>query len=113
MTITIAENDTPISFHLSHKSVLFYNGNHLKNEKFESQLKNSLIDYIQKPDESDSPVLMAMGGRGTLYGIIHKDENERRTNALVSELRKNDFLINNTFENYTKNQEIRSQKNRF
>lgn len=88
-TITIAEIGTQIPFHFSHKGILFYNGDHLDNQLFDEKFAESLRSCLEKPNESDSPVLDALGGRGTLYSIIHEDENNRRISALKTEYAEN------------------------
>ena len=65
--ITIAEAGTQIPFDFNHKAVLFYNGEHLDNELFYQAFSAALADCIQHPEGPDSPVLEALGGRGTLY----------------------------------------------
>ena len=51
-TITIAEVNTKIPFHFSHKGILFYNGDHLNNEEFEKQFKKSLREVGIKKNAS-------------------------------------------------------------
>lgn len=108
--ITIAEMGTQIPFHLSHKGILFYHGDHLNNESFEERFLESLKNCLLHPDEPDSPVLEAMGGRGTLYSIIHENENKRRIAALKQELQKNRNIYGGMIDNCQENAAIRSQK---
>lgn len=108
-TITIAEVGTVIPFHFSHKALLFYNGDHLNNKDFEDKLKTSLRDCIEHPNEPDSPVLETLGGRGTLYSIIHSEENQRKLTALNLEMDWNEKAILTVFEHCTKNALLRSE----
>lgn len=117
-TITIAETGTQIPFHFSHKGILFYNGEHLDNQLFEEQLLDALRNCVEKPNEPDSPVLQALGGRGTLYSIIHADENKRKIAALKLEFSSDTKLLervyalcdrNKALRNLTKNAECRME----
>lgn len=108
-TITIAEVGTSIPFHFSHKGILFYNGDHLNNEEFERQLKESLRDCIKHPDAPDSPVIETLGGRGTLYSIIHKDENQRKLQTLKMELIRNEQFLKQVHNMCEKNKSLRSE----
>ncbi|MGD0996315.1 MAG: hypothetical protein ABR909_12430 [Candidatus Bathyarchaeia archaeon] len=106
-TVTIAEKGTQIPFHFSHKGILFYNGDHLDNKEFEETFIASLTNCIECPNEPDSPVLEAMGGRGTLYSIIHAEENKRKLDALKMEIEYNKILVVEIYENIEKNISIR------
>jgi hypothetical protein len=108
-TITIAEKGTQIPFHFSHKGILFYNGEHLDNQLFEEQLLDALRNCVEKPNEPDSPVLEALGGRGTLYSIIHQDENKRKTMALKWEFNHNKMVLEKIYADCEKNRNIRKQ----
>jgi len=109
-TITIAEVGTKIPFHFSHKGILFYNGDHLDNEEFERQFKKSLIDCVKHPDEPDSPVIETLGGRGTLYSIVHKEENQRRLKTVRMEIARNEKLIKKIHRNCENNKPLRAEK---
>lgn len=109
-TITIAEEGTQIPFHFSHKGILFYNGEHLDNQLFEEHFLDALRNCIEKPNEPDSPVLEALGGRGTLYSIIHEDENKRKVAALKLEFRFNSVHLKDTYAFCDQNQPLRDQK---
>ena len=111
-TITIAEQGTQIPFHFSHKGILFYNGEHLENEDFEKRLLDCLEDCIKNPSEPDSPVLEIMGGRGTLYGIIHQEENIRKLAALIFEVLRMKRLDVRLYEDCLRNNDLR-KKNLF
>lgn len=108
-TITIAEADTQIPFDFSHKAILFYNGDHLNNEDFEKQFKKSLRDCIKHPEAPDSPVLETLGGRGTLYSIVHTEENQRRLTALHLEINENKKSLTEIHESCKKNKSLRAR----
>lgn len=109
-TITIAEIGTQIPFHFSHKGILFYHGEHLGNQDFEDRFLACLKDCVENPKEPDSPVLEAMGGRGTLYSIIHNEENIRKVTALKMEINSNEGIINRVYDACSKNSALRSEK---
>ena len=106
-TITIAEKDTEIPFHFSHKGIFYYNADHMENKEFEQQFLASLQDCLEHPTEPDSPVLIALGGRGTFYSIVHRDENKRRTAALKLEITLNDSLKKRIFSRCAENKSLR------
>jgi len=108
-TITIAETGTQIPFHFSHKGILFYNGEHLDNQLFEQQLLDALRNCLEKPNEPDSPVLQALGGRGTLYSIIHAEENSRRIQAIQMEIESNNTETNLIWHSCEQNKKLRTE----
>lgn len=108
-TITIAETGTEIPFHFSHKGILFYNGEHLDNKEFEDAFLAALTNCIESPDDVDSPVLGALGGRGTLYGIVHAQENARRIKALETEIALNDDDLKKIFIYCEQNKKLRAE----
>jgi hypothetical protein len=108
-TITIAEKGTQIPFHFSHKGVFYYNADHLGNQEFEKQFLGALQDCLEHLNEPDSPVLVALGGRGTFYSIIHEEENKRRLNALKMELETNKKEVEKILKGCSKNIELRSK----
>jgi hypothetical protein len=109
-TITIAEKNTEIPFHFSHKGVFYYNADHLENEEFEKQFLASLQDCLERPNEPDSPVIVALGGRGTFYNIIHSEENKRRTAAFKMEIALNEAVMKHVFESCTQNKSLRLEQ---
>jgi hypothetical protein len=106
-TLTLAETGTQIPFHFSHKGILFYNGEHLDNQEFEEAFSVALTNCLKFPDEVDSPVLGALGGRGTLYSIIHSQENARRIQVLKMEIDANNTYINRIYESCVRNKQAR------
>ena len=98
-TITIAEFGTRLPFDLSNKGTLFYHPkDHVRNAKFVRELKEALSDCAARPDFPDSPIMDAVAGRGSLYQTIRREENYRRLEALESEFRNNEYLINRVFK---------------
>jgi hypothetical protein len=86
-TVTIAEAGTQLPFDIGRKGTLFYFPNeHMKNEKFRKSLKGALQDCLDHPETPDSQVLEVIAGRGTLFGILHRDEAIRRLDALLDEV---------------------------
>jgi hypothetical protein len=108
-TITIAQKDTPIPFHFSHKGMLFYNAEHLENQEFESQLQKSLRDCIKNNNEADSPVLEVLGGRSTLYSIINKEENKRKLSVVEYELENNIMFLKQIIDRCEQNEKLRAE----
>jgi hypothetical protein len=108
-TVTIAETGTQIPFHFSHKGILFYNGEHLDNQEFETSFLGALTNCVESPNDVDSPVLGALGGRGTLYSIIHAQENARRIQALQIEIGFNNTDINQIYEFCEQNEKLRTE----
>jgi hypothetical protein len=108
-TITIAETDTKIPFHFSHKGIHFYNGEHLDNQEFEERFLAALKNCVESPDDGDSPVLGALGGRGTLYSIIHAEENARRIKALQMEIDFNNTDADRIYESCEQNKKLRTE----
>lgn len=89
-TVTIAEYRHKIASDMGMKSVLrYYPRDSMKNEEFIDNLKEAIKDCIENPKEPDSNVLETLGGRGTIYQIINKDESIRRMEALVFEVKFN------------------------
>lgn len=93
-TITIAEEGArdKIPFDIASKSVLFYSPPNSKNEKFNEQFKQAIMDCLSHPDRPDSAVLETVTGRGSIYAIIHREELIRRVDGLVTENRLNSTL---------------------
>lgn len=108
-TITIAEKGTQIPFHFSHKGVFYYNADHIENQEFEQQFLASLQDCLERPNEADSPVLVALGGRGTFYSIVHNEENKRRMTVLKKEIEKNASFLEQVFTYCEKNLALRKE----
>jgi hypothetical protein len=108
-TVTIAEVGTIIPFHFSHKGILFYNSDHLDNHEFEEKFLASLNDCLNNSKQPDSPVLEAMGERGTLYSLLHSEENERKLKAFATEIISNKKIIQRIIEQCNKNKNSRKE----
>jgi len=75
----------------------------------EKQFKKSLKDCIKHPEVSDSPVIETLGGRGTLYSIVHEEENQRRLMGLHLELDENKGYLTDIREYCEKNKALRAK----
>jgi len=98
-TVTIAEAGTRLPFDLSVKGTLFYYPkNHIKNEKFKRQFLKAIQDCLSHPETPDSPVLETISGRGTLFQIVHRDEINRRIEALFAEQETNARILKEVYD---------------
>jgi hypothetical protein len=89
-TITIAEHDTKLPFDLTTKGTIFYDTSYyIKMEEFKKQFIKAVVDCHENPESPDSYVLESIGGRGTLYQIIMRDESLRRLDAIIAETQSN------------------------
>lgn len=102
-TITIAEKETLLPFHISYKGTLFYSKNKEKDLKFKQQLKKALIDCISNPSVSDSIVLESLIGRGTLFQTFFREETLRRVESLVNECIYNQNLFSHALSKAIEN----------
>jgi len=94
-TITIAEAGTTLPFDVSSKATLFYYpSDHLKMEEFRDKFKKAIAECIIHPDKTDSYVLDAISGRGTLFEIMRIDEAKRRVESLIEEIMLNKSWFN-------------------
>jgi hypothetical protein len=110
-TITIAEQGTHLPFDLGKKGTLFYHTKDmLKNEPFRRGFKEAILDCINSPQRPDSIVLETIGGRGSLFEIIRREEVSRRLTALNSELEANLHLLERTLTHAKNNEDRRKQK---
>jgi hypothetical protein len=103
-TITIAEHGTKLPFDLTTKGTLFYYpSDYIKMEKFKDQFLAAIADCHESPEFPDSYVLEAIGGRGTLYQILMRDESLRRLDALIAETQSNltswEFIVRRCKQN--------------
>ncbi len=107
-TITIAEHDTKLPFDLTTKGTLFYDtSDYIKMEGFKKQFVKAMADCHENPEFPDSYVLETIGGRGTLYQILMRDESLRRLDALIAETQYNRDLWKKIIRNCDKNIKIR------
>ena len=107
-TITIAEHDTKLPFDLTTKGTLFYDTNdYIKMEEFKKQFTKAIADCHENPEFPDSYVLETIGGRGTLYQILMRDESIRRVDALIAEIQDSRNLWKKIAQTCKKNIKIR------
>ncbi|GAI91081.1 unnamed protein product, partial [marine sediment metagenome] len=89
-TITIAENGTALPFDLGGKGTLpYFPKDHIKMQGFRNQFHKAVKDCLDNPNLPDSHVLETIGGRGTLFQILMRDESLRKLDALFSEIKRN------------------------
>jgi hypothetical protein len=95
-TITIAEFGLKLPFDIATKATLFYHPeDHIKNQKFISDIQKALKDFLDNPNAPDSQVLETITGRGTLYQIMTKEEALRRLTAVINEIKYNMDTMHN------------------
>jgi hypothetical protein len=93
-TVTIAEDGTTLPFDLGVKGSLFYfPGDHIKMREFESNFRKAIDDCLNNPTSPDSYVLETISGRGTLYQILMRDEAIRKLDAIISEIERNELVL--------------------
>ncbi len=92
-TITVAEDGTPIPFDLGPKGTLFYSYERFKQTEFSQRFKKALQDCLEHPERTDSHVLEALSGRGSLFEIFRKEGSIRRLDGMQSEVKRNLDLI--------------------
>lgn len=106
-TVTIVEGGTELPFDLSVKGTLpYYPKDHLKNAKFCRDFKEAISDCLAYPDKPDSQVLETISGRGTLFEIFRRDEAIRRLDAVLSELKENERVIDEVLKTAKKTKKI-------
>ena len=93
-TITIAEEETKLASDITLKGSLFYPKDHLSQD-FRDCFKKAIKDCLENPDRPDSDVLVALGGRGSLYEVFRREEVIRRLDAVLYEC---DFNVRNSIE---------------
>jgi hypothetical protein len=107
-TLIIAESGSRIPAYFARKEVLFYNGDYLDNQAFEQNFQTNLASALDSTQpQADSPVLETLGGRGTLYGVMHNEENARKVQGLQMELSINETLLAQIFDNCIRNKALR------
>lgn len=108
-TITIAENGTALPFDLGGKGTLFYfPDDHIKMQEFIEKLHRAIEDCLKSPNLPDSHVLETISGRGTLYQILTRNESVRKLEAVISEIKRSEIVLENTME--TCNENIEKKK---
>jgi hypothetical protein len=86
-TVTIAEKGTILPFDVYSKSTHFYDLNDRElMEDFRVDFSKALQDCLDNPRGCDSRVLEVIGGRGTLFEIVRREEIVRRLDAVIMEI---------------------------
>ncbi len=88
-TVLIDESRNRPIFDLASVGVLSYGEKGKENPNFKNQFQDALRDCLKEPDRPDSPVFLAISGRGSLFELIHRDEATRRSLAVLSEIERN------------------------
>jgi hypothetical protein len=109
-TITIAQEGSTIPFDIKDKGVLFYPPNSDTNGSFSNKFKEAITDCLANPDRPDSVVLETITGRGSIYSIIHLQENLQRLEGLIAETEQNYSAIDAIYERiqWNKNRKLSS-----
>lgn len=111
-TILIGEEGTEkkLPFDISNIALIHYTIDHSpKNPStitFSENLEKAIVDCINNPERSDSPVLEALSGRSTFYEIITKNETIRKVEGLITECVNNELLLQKSLQaisNHKKN----------
>jgi len=105
-TITIAYEKTTIPFHLEHKSIIKYKKDPSIDDEFKARFRKAIKDCISKPQKPDSPVLIAITGRGTIYSLIHNEENKRKLDGLKDEVIDNLSLLDLLYKSIEKGERV-------
>lgn len=114
-TILIGEEGTEknLPFDISKIALLPYNIDHNpknpSNISFIDNLEKVIIDCINNPDRSDSPVLESMSGRGTFYELITKQDTLRKIEGLITECEYNKKIIGNCLESIEDHKKEKSE----
>jgi hypothetical protein len=107
-TVTIAEKGTILPFDVYSKSTRFYDLKDVRvMEDFGRDFPQALQDCLDSPHECDSRVLEVIGGRGTLFEIVRREENIRKLDAVESECVYNAALLDTIVENAKHNIRLR------
>ena len=109
-TITIANEDSDIPFDIKTKGILFYPSEPNQRNDFSEKFKEVINDCLSNPDRPDSIVLETVTGRGSIYSIIHRQENIQRIEGLINETKANYSTIKAIYERieWTENRTLSS-----
>jgi hypothetical protein len=97
-TITIANEGSDIPFDIKTKGVLFYSSESNRKDDFSEKFKKAIADCLSNPERPDSIVLETITGRGSIYSVIHHQENIQRIEGLIEEVRQNFSTIKAIYE---------------
>ena len=103
-TITIANEGSKIPFDLKTKGVLFYPSDPNQRKEFSKKFKELINDCISNPNKPDSIVLETITGRGSVYSVIHHQENIQKIDGLISEIEENYGTLKLVYERITWNE---------
>jgi hypothetical protein len=93
-TITIADYKTKLPFDLGGKGTLFYYpNNYIKMQGFLTNFHAALKECLEHPESTDSQVLETIGGRGSLFQVLRKQEILGRLNAIEKEISNNESIL--------------------
>lgn len=106
-TVTIQEGEVSLPFDLGAKGTLPYtNNDRIKQGDFSRKFKVAIQDCLEHPERTDSHVLEAISGRGSLFEIFRKDETVRRLDALESEIDRTLLILEWVIEYCERNQNL-------
>jgi hypothetical protein len=108
-TITVAESGTHIPFDLGQKSILFYHEDHIKNSAFVDDFKQAILNLKSANPTPDSSVLETISGRGTIFEIVHLEQNIRRLEGVLRETQWNAHTFQNIMDQVKRNDRIRKK----
>jgi hypothetical protein len=112
-TVLIAEKETKIPFDIIQESTHFYFDHSVANpinKEFFIEMEKVIKKCITHPSTMDSPVFVAISGRGTFHEIITKDETIKKLSSLQSELRHVRIKINVALKTVKQNQQFRKNE---
>jgi hypothetical protein len=109
-TVTIANEGFEIPFDIKTKGVLFYSSESNRRDYFQKKFKEAINDCLSNPERPDSIVLETITGRGSVYSLIHHQENVQRIGGLIEEIRQNYSTIKVILEriNWSNNRKFSS-----
>ncbi len=112
-TVTIAEHGMKLPFDLATKGTHFYDlTDRIRLAGFERQFRNAMRSCAAEPELPDSHVLETLGGRGTVYELIHREESLRRIAALIEETTNNAMTLKEMTDRAEANRERGAKRGR-
>jgi hypothetical protein len=107
-TVTIAQKETKIPFHLDHKSIIWYKREPSTDDEFKKDFKKAIVDCLENKSRTDSPVLNTINGRNSIYVLIHRDENIKKVKGVLQEIQYNGRRMIDIKERLTKGDMIQN-----
>lgn len=92
-TVTIANVGSEIPFDLKTKGLLFYDSDPEQRSDFAEKFRLAINDCLSNPNRPDSIVLETITGRGSIYSVIHHQEEINRLDGLIAENKMNVMII--------------------